>query len=460
MRDPFDLFVRGQILASQPTRKGPARFIPHKPHAKQKEFLKLDCLEALYGGAAGGGKSDALLMAALQYVDIPSYSALLLRRSYTDLSLPGAIMDRSHDWLEGSGALWNDRDKRWTFPSGATLTFGYLDNERDKYRYQSAEFQFIGFDELTQFPEGWYAYLLSRLRRLQDSRIPLRARSASNPGGVGHDWVLRRFISQENEGHRFVPATLADNPFIDQVSYAQTLQNLDPTTRKQLLEGLWIRDSGGLVYPTPEISIIEKAPECSDHILGIDYGFTDSTAFCILGWREHDKTVYILESFKQAGLTPSAAAEIALDLEKRYRFAQIVGDIGGLGKGYAEEARSRFGLPIIPADKNNKRGYIDLLNGDLANGHLKIVRGSNADLIQEMRELPWDKERKHPEPGFEDHLCDAMLYGWRACRAFLAEPKAEQPAYGTSEYFAMERKRIEDQIEADYLKSQKEWWDE
>src|SRR5882724_12911124 len=141
----------------------PSFFSPHKPSPKQAEFLELDCLEALYGGAAGGGKSSALLMAALQYVHVPGYAALLLRRTFADLSLPGAIMDRAHDWLQGTGAVWHGQDKRWTFPSGATLTFGYCETARDVYRYQGMEVQFVGVDELTQWPEQSYRYLLSRL---------------------------------------------------------------------------------------------------------------------------------------------------------------------------------------------------------------------------------------------------------------------------------------------------------
>jgi hypothetical protein len=74
-------------------------------------------LEALYGGAAGGGKSTALLMGALLYVDVPGYSALILRRTYTDLALPGALMDVAHEWLEGSAATWHEMEKTWRFPS-------------------------------------------------------------------------------------------------------------------------------------------------------------------------------------------------------------------------------------------------------------------------------------------------------------------------------------------------------
>lgn len=483
------------------SKQTPERFIPHKPTVKQKQFLALDCFEALYGGAAGGGKSDALLMAALQYAHVPGYAALLLRRTYADLSLPGAIMDRSHTWLQGSGATWHDRDKRWTFPSGATLTFGYLDNERDRFRYQGAELQFIGFDELTQFPESWYVYLLSRLRRLRGVEVPLRARSASNPGGIGHDWVRRRFVDGASDSNQFVPATLADNPYLDADSYRQSLLLLDPTTRKQLLEGIWVRDAGGLVYKfSEEVNLVREIPTLSNYILGIDYGFNDSTAFCILGWRDHDPTVYITRCWKQSGLTPSAAAEIAHALERQYHFACIVGDTGGLGKGYAEEARARFNLPIQAAEKNNKRGYIDLLNGDLCDGRLKlcgapvqasmvegysggatgllngdlaesrprfqgsishgrpptaemgVAGGSCEALIKELLELPWNKERTKPEDGFEDHCCDALLYGWRACRAFLAEPT---PVH------IPEEDRLVKEIEERYIKKQKmEWWEQ
>lgn len=226
-------------------------YIPHKPTPKQQAFLLLGCLEALWGGAAGGGKTDALLMAALQYVDVPGYNALLLRRTFADLALPGAIMDRAHDWLAPTAAEWSERDKTWTFPSGARLTFGYLQGDNDKYRYQGTELVFCGFDELTQFTQEQYTYLFSRLRRLEGTAVPLRMRAASNPGGVGHLWVYERFMPdltpealehRRKTGRIFIPARLEDNPHIDQTAYRRGLAELDDVTRRQLEEGLWVTD--------------------------------------------------------------------------------------------------------------------------------------------------------------------------------------------------------------------------
>ena len=232
------------------------------PTKRQALFLAFEGKESLYGGAAGGGKSSALLMTALQYANVPGYSALLLRRTYTDLSLPSALLDRSHAWLRGTQAKWKDTDKTWTFPSGAKLTFGYLENVGDHFRYQGSELQFIGFDEVTQFTEAQYTYLFSRLRRLAGVELPLRMRCASNPGGVGHRWVKDRFdiadridqpIHQPEHGRLFIPARLDDNQHIDRDEYRESLSRLDPFTRAQLEAGDWSEYSGGLFKRLPRV---------------------------------------------------------------------------------------------------------------------------------------------------------------------------------------------------------------
>lgn len=233
--------------------------ITPRRNQKQIDFLMAgDVPELLYGGAAGGGKSDALLMAALQYVEVPDYAAILFRRTYADLALPGALMDRAHGWFGGHvvdsrKAHWNGSEHVWTFPSGATLSFAYLDSENDRYRYQSSEFQYIGFDELTQFRERDYRFMFSRLRRTVDSQVPLRMRAGCNPGGAGHAWVKKRFDPEGRRppvpDRRFIRAVLEDNPYVDLPTYERSLDQLDSRTRKQYRHGDWTDFGGSHYYP-------------------------------------------------------------------------------------------------------------------------------------------------------------------------------------------------------------------
>lgn len=201
----------------------------------------------MYGGAAGGGKSVALLMAALQYIDVPNYHALILRRTFKMLEKPGALIDLSKEWLMGTKAEWNQTGHRWTFPNGSTLTFGHMEHENSKYDYQGAAYQYVAYDELTQFTMSQYRYLFSRTRRRSTDVVPVRMRSASNPGGVGHQWVKDRFIDakKRHPSARFIPATLDDNRGIDRDDYRRSLDELDPLTRDQLLRGDWDAIEGG-----------------------------------------------------------------------------------------------------------------------------------------------------------------------------------------------------------------------
>lgn len=285
-------------------------YMLHTPHPPQQVFLTLNHREAMFGGAAGGGKSDALLMAALQYVDVPGYSALLLRRTWPDLVRPNAIMDRARQWLENTDATSHDGGREWRFPSGARITFGYAQYEKDKYKYQSAEYQFVGFDELTQFQQAIYEYLFSRIRRpalpcivcktplrkkgtvikhsekahddhmpVPDQKVltqyegaaqdgltlfdvPLRMRSATNPGGLGHIWVRDRFISTETRAPKavFLPSLLRDNPALDRKEYEQSLEHLSPVERERLLNGDWDVLEEGEMFDRTWFQVTEDFP--------------------------------------------------------------------------------------------------------------------------------------------------------------------------------------------------------
>lgn len=248
-----------EVLKYLEPKKAP--FCPEEPSITQKVFLRSYALEGLFGGAAGGGKSSALLMAALQYVDIPGYSAILFRRTFSDLSLPGALMDRFRQWVSNYDDVhWNNNTNVATFPSGARISFGYLNNVNDYLRYKGSEFQFIGMDEVTEIRESDYRYLFSRIRRPATgplAAVPLRMRAASNPAP---NWVRQRFIVEgKDQGRIFVPSKLTDNPGIDPESYRQSLAALDPIERRRLEMGDWWATTLGSMFDRTSFVVIDSS---------------------------------------------------------------------------------------------------------------------------------------------------------------------------------------------------------
>lgn len=258
------------------------------PTEKQAWFLTCNAREAFYGGAAGGGKSEALLMAAAQYLDVPGYSSLLLRRTFPELSGPKSLMTRAEQWWRGMTSelgkpRWDEDDRSWYFPCPqggfSTVKFGHVELEKDKYNYLSHEYQFVGFDELTGFTHSQYEFIgFSRVRRtveMESLGIPLRTYGASNPGNVGHRWVKERLIEHlpwpdgvaliDEEGDElpvpvFVPATLADNPYLDQKSYRQSLKMMDPVLRAQYLSGNWDAAAGGAQFQRDSFQMLDVEP--------------------------------------------------------------------------------------------------------------------------------------------------------------------------------------------------------
>jgi hypothetical protein len=486
-------------------KRGPSiQHCPHEPHEQQRKFLALACDEALYGGAAGGGKSDALLMAALQYVHVPGYSAILFRRTFADLSLPGALMDRAVTWWEGRpGVAKKDGGKRWEFdcPGGgtATIVFAYLENDQDRMRYKGAEFQFVGFDETTSFSQTQYLYLSGRLRRPEAgplAAVPLRMRGATNPGDVGHRWVGERWGIQKDgtqasvwvvrdgkELHRvtaaerpFVPARLADNAAnLDVVGYRKSLSKLDGTTRDQLERGLWILDEEGRVYKfDPGRNVVDALPEREGWhtIFGIDLGSSErspTTAFVRLKWHEYDPRTYVVHSRKEAGHTPTSIGMVCAEEQRMDPDVEIVMDIGGLGGGYANEVRSRHEIPVIPAEKRDKLGFRKLLNGALkpaddAPAELVFLSGECDSLEAELDSLVWNATGTDVAPGLDDHESDALLYAWRRSQAHRSQQApGRRPVIGTPEWFQAEederlRAETEDARERAQSKDRAGFW--
>ncbi len=272
-------------------------------------------------------------------------------------------------------------------------------------------------------------------------------------GPRGHFAEMWRDGEKKTDGGKWhrVFSTAWDNPRVPRADLEALREEKTRLGRlfwfQQEYECKFLASGQGLVYPyETEKNVLPRRLPLHRHFgwqyaLGIDYGYTDHTAFVVLGWQEGDPTLYVIESFKKQGLLPSDAADIAKVLTNKYPFARIVGDAGGLGKPYVEEARRRLRIPIEYAEKNNKRGYIELFVGDLKSGNIKVFPG-NEELLAEWQILPWDEDRALPADGYEDHLSDAALYAWRCCYAYVETVRKAGPKRGTPEFDEREAQDI------------------
>lgn len=236
------------------------------PQPKQREFMSRGEDEALFGGAAGGGKSDALIMEGVRQVHIPHYKGLILRKTYPQLT---ELIEKSLRYFPSAfpGAKFNESKHVWTFKNGAKLVLGSLPHPKDKYKYQGKAYDFIGFDELTHFTFEEYIYLKSRCRP-NGPGTRCYIRGTANPGGVGHGWVKQRFIKAappmqtiwekvavpqtdgnfriEYQSRIFVPSRIYDNQSLldNDPGYLTRLASLPEAERRALLEGDWDTFSG------------------------------------------------------------------------------------------------------------------------------------------------------------------------------------------------------------------------
>lgn len=183
---------------------------------EQVKFLSSPAYEALFGGAAGPGKTECLVMEALRQIAHPLYTGILFRHDFTQLEAANGIIQRSLRWYPSYGGRYNASKHYWIFPSGARIYFGYMQHDGDELLYDGSEFSFIGWDELTAIPEKQYLYMHSRCRpAARDLRAYIRG--ATNPGNIGHQWVKRRFITRDiqNRLRYFAPIVGADGKIVD-----------------------------------------------------------------------------------------------------------------------------------------------------------------------------------------------------------------------------------------------------
>ena len=306
---------------------------------KQEAFINSEAFETLFGGAAGGGKSYGQLVDALLYaLQYPRSKQIIFRRTFADLEK--SLIRVSLEMYPKEVASYNSSKHTWRFKNGSIIDFGYIDNEKDVYQYQSAEYDIIRFDELTHFTEYMYIYMISRCRGANN--FPKGIKSSTNPGGVGHSWVKERFIDigQPNKMHEvvldsgkkstriFIPSLVQDNVFMlaHDPDYVDRLDNLPEKERQALKYGDWdIYD--GMYFPEfkRRIHVIEpfEIPDSWNRYISIDYGLD---MFAVLFHAiDTQGTDYVYNEIYQSNLIISDAAKLLKDYpdnsKVKYRYA-------------------------------------------------------------------------------------------------------------------------------------------
>ncbi len=392
------------------------------PTEKQITALLETGREVLFGGAAGGGKSVWLLMAALQHINEPNYNAILIRDTYANLSKPEGLMDVAHAWLADSPAKWEGKTSTYRFPSGARVSFGYLDSPLDHFNYQGAAYQFVGIDEIVNIREHQALYLFSRLRKLLGLDVPIRLRCASNPPAAEQiakgAWVKRRYVDEKTRGDRvFIPARIVDNPHLDADQYINdSLSQLDSITRKQLQYGDWEIKAVDRFFETSKIKIVDSTPATAQCVRRWDFAATpepppgssddpDYTVGLKVGF-DGDIIVYDMmrgrwgagetnRIVKQTATMDGVGVLQVLEQEPGSSGKREVIHFMDSLKGYPAQGKPSTGSKIVRARP---------VSSWIAAGRVKIVAGPwNKDFLSELAMFP---------DGEHDDIVDTLSGAW------------------------------------------------
>jgi hypothetical protein len=410
----------------------------------QTAFLASTAREVLYGGAAGGGKTDALIALALRWVDHPKHRCLMLRRTSPDLQ---EVIDRTLQLYPEvvPGAEWREAEHRWKFPSGAMIQMGHAEHENDIYRYKSFEYNLICFDELTSFTEKQYLFMFLR-NRTKSIELPPLIRSATNPGDVGHEWVKRRFLDKRtpykvyNESvkidgkdhvipRQYIPSRVWDNPSLpNRDEYIAGIMQLSPEDVAAYLYGEWDKLAGAMFQPLMIAQMNDLADKDYFVVRSIDFGIYDPT--CVL-WLVHYPKSGLTDVVSELYMKEASLDEVAKAIKAREVAMGLRPPVYSVGSPemFNKQATSNQSIATMLGALGV---YLEKGNTDLTAGwaRLRTLQQRNAirvwpggddekwgapNLCRTLPNLQRDtgvnKDPNRLRPRQEDHAADALRYG-------------------------------------------------
>lgn len=445
-------------------------FGPQKDFVLDKSHLKAATCSRRAGKSYG--TAFMLATAALEHPRSVCPYITQTRETAKDIIHPAFFdLDRKY----GLNLKFRENSGDVVFPNGSKVILRGASTVREVEKLRGPKYPLCIIDEAQGFP----AYILDSLvdEVLEPATLDYKGQIVAT--GTPNAACAGPFkdIVHHGMGWKVHNWTLRDNPHLPDVNtWLNTLcerRGWSKDTPAFLREycGIWVRDLEGLVFEyNPKINQVDTFDEHAanwEYVLGIDLGFNDPTAFVVLAFSEALEKAYVVESYKESGLIPSAVAAHTERLMSRYKFCKIVADTGGFGKGYAEEMKAKYGIPVAAASKRNKNTFISYLNSDFKTGSLVICTDRNKELLGELQLLQWDMSSvdsgnpKVDDQRFEDHLADALLYGWRECFHHPIDRKDQKVVLpGSTEWWRKQEEEMWDSYEKDLRSSEEEaFWE-
>jgi predicted phage terminase large subunit-like protein len=413
-----------------------------RPQPTQERFLTSPADIAIYGGAAGGGKSFALLLEPIRHYHRPGFYGVIFRRQSTQIKNEGGLWDESEQLYPNLSAIGSRHQLIWTFPSGARLRFAHLEHEQDKFGWMGAQVAFIGFDELTHFTEGQFWYLLSRNRSTCGVKPYVRATCNPDPDSFVAElvrwwidqqtgfaiperagvvrWFVRRgddlvwadskpeLLAQFGDSVHpksltFIPANIQDNPLLLErdPGYLANLSALPRIDRERLLNGNWmVRPSAGLFFKRQWLEVVGAAPESCNVVRYWDRAATEPRAGTDPDWTVGlrmscgpRETFYIEDVVRFRG-TPAKVEEAIRNTAQtdgyqvRIILEQDPGQAGVAEASYYIRALAGYSVYAVPATKA-KETRVRPVSAQAEGGNVKLVSGSwNEPFLRELENFP------------------------------------------------------------------------